>query len=127
MNEVILLDENEKIVRKYKLLRHKIMVHYHRGCIYLNITKIVAAIAFLLFTLIGISVSQRTGNLMAWLLWWVIIIILNCVIFIITDYCKYLMKTKVIPYLQDDDRLDFGEYDLFTEEDAEEEKEDEEA
>ena len=120
------MDENEKIVKKYKLLRHKIIIHYHRGCKYLVITKIVAAIAFLLFTVIGVAVSHRTGNLMAWLLWWVIVIIINCIVFMITDYCKYLMKTKVIPYLEDDDLLDFGEYDLFTEQDEEDDEEDEE-
>ncbi|MBO5494264.1 MAG: hypothetical protein J5964_00940 [Eubacterium sp.] len=120
------MDENEKIVKKYKLLRHKIIIHYHRGCKYLNIAKVITAIAFLIFTAVGISVSHRTGNLMTWLLWWVIVIILDCVVFIITDYCKYLMKTKVIPYLENDDLLDFGEYDLFIENDEDEDEEEEE-
>lgn len=121
------MDEStEKIVKKYKLLRHKIKVHYKRGCKYLYISKIVVAIAFVIFTLIGISVSNKTGELMGWLLLWIIVIFLNVIVFTITDYTKHLMETKVIPYLENDDIIDFGEDDLFNEPDADEEESEEE-
>ena len=43
--EEYLFEENEEnIVIKYKLLRSLIIKHYHRGCKYLEITKIVCAI-----------------------------------------------------------------------------------
>lgn len=122
------MDENsEKIVRKYKLLRHKIITHYRRGCKYLVIVKLVVAVAFILFTLVGIGVSNRTGERMGWLLLWIVVIFLNVIVFTITDYVKYLVSSKVIPYLENDDIIDFGEYDIFIEpEDDEDEENDEE-
>ncbi|MBR2134421.1 MAG: hypothetical protein IJ851_06920 [Eubacterium sp.] len=121
------MDENsEKIVKKYKLLRHKIITHYKRGCRYLVITKILVAISFVIFTLIAIGVSNRTGERMGWLLLWIIVIFLNVIVFTITDYTKYLIASKVIPYLENDDIIDFGEYDIFIEPDDDEDEEEEE-
>ena len=57
---------------------------------------------------------------------WIIIILIAVNIFLITDYCRYLMKNQVIPYLMDDDCLDFNEYLVFSddEEDDEDDGED---
>ncbi len=121
------MDENsENIVRKYKLLREKIIKNYERGCKYLNISKIAVAVAFVIFTLIGIAVSNRTGERMGWLVLWIVVIFLNVIVFTITDYAKYLMSSKVIPYLENDDVVEFGEYDIFADDDDEEEDEDDE-
>ena len=58
--EEYLFEENEEnIVIKYKLLRSLIIKHYHRGCKYLEITKIVCAIFFLIFTAVGIIVCSK--------------------------------------------------------------------
>ena len=50
----------------------------------------------------------------------------QCKYLLITDYCKYLVKSKVIPYLEDDDKLEFGEYEIFMDDDELQEEEDEE-
>ena len=61
--EEYLFEENEEnIVIKYKLLRSLIIKHYHRGCKYLEITKIVCAIFFLIFTAVGIIVCSNGGS-----------------------------------------------------------------
>ena len=40
---------------------------------------------------------------------------------LITDYCKYLVKSKVIPYLEDDNQIEFGEYSIFSDDEEEDE------
>lgn len=55
---------------------------------------------------------------------WIILIFVLVNIFLITDYCKYLVKSKVIPYLEDDNQIEFGEYSIFSDDDEEEEDED---
>lgn len=120
------MDENEKLAKKYKFLRAKIIEHYHRGCKILNIVKIVVAVLFLMFTGIGLGYCRNGGNIAVWLCWWIAIIFLEVITFLITDYCKYLISSKVIPYLENDDELEFGEYDIFKEDDDEEEEESEE-
>ena len=35
--------------------------------------------------------------------------------------CKYLVKSKVIPYLEDDNQIEFGEYSIFAEDKNEDE------
>ena len=81
-------DNNEKIVKKYKLLREKIIKNYDRGCRYIKISKYVVAAAFIIFTLIGIAVCNRTGERMGWLVLWIVVIFLNVIVFTITDYAK---------------------------------------
>ena len=104
--EEYLFEENEEnIVIKYKLLRSLIIKHYHRGCKYLEITKIVCAIFFLIFTAVGLIVCSNGGSKAFWLIMWIIIIFVLVNIFLITDYCKYLVKSKVIPYLEDDNQI----------------------
>ena len=127
--EEFLFEENEEnIVIKYKLLRSLIIKHYNRGCKYLEIAKVVCAAFFLIFTAVGLAVCSNGGSKSFWLVLWIILIFVLVNIFLITDYCKYLVKDKVIPYLLDDDQLEFGEYDIFKDDDEEdnEEEEDEE-
>lgn len=123
------LERNEKLAIKYELLREKITHHYNRGSRMLKTIKIVATVIFIIFTAYGIVIGNHTGNKMFWLTMWVILIFTNAIVFLITDYCQYLIKDKVIPYLEDDDQLEFGEYSIFIEdleETEDEEEEDEE-
>lgn len=121
--EQYLYEENtENIVIKYKLLRSLIIKHYNRGCKYLEIAKVIAAAIFLIFTGAGISACANGGNKGFWLALWVIIIFLNVGVFLITDYCKYLVKSKVIPYLEDDNQIEFGEYSIFEDNDDEDDE-----
>lgn len=107
-------EENEEnIVIKYKLLRSLIIKHYNRGCKYLEIAKVVCAVFFLIFTAVGLAVCSNGGSKSFWLVLWIILIFVLVNIFLITDYCKYLVKSKVIPYLEDDNQIEFGEYSIF--------------
>ena len=117
------IDYNEKIALKYCFLRDKIIFYFKRGKKILRITKIVTAVIFLLFTVIGIAAGQKTGQELLWLQLWILLIFLDVTVFVIADYNKYLIESKVIPYLNDDDQIEFGEYDIFIE-DAEEDEED---
>lgn len=123
--EEFLFEENEEnIVIKYKLLRSLIIKHYNRGCKYLEIAKVVCAVFFLIFTAGGVAVCSNGGSKSFWLVLWIILIFVLVNIFLITDYCKYLVKSKVIPYLEDDNQIEFGEYSIFSDDDEEEEDED---
>ena len=120
------LSEEEKqnnLVKKYRFIQEKIIVNYEKGCKILRIAKIVATVLFLLFTLVAIIISSRNGAKLWWLVAWVIMIFANIAIFIPAEYAKYLVSSKVIPYLNDDNRLEFGEYDIFAEDDDEDEEE----
>ncbi len=122
--EEFLFEENEEnIVIKYKLLRSLIIKHYNRGCKYLEIAKVVCAVFFLIFTAVGLAVCANGGSKSFWLVLWIILIFVLVNIFLITDYCKYLVKSKVIPYLEDDNQIEFGEYSIFSDDDEEEEDE----
>ena len=114
---------NEKIAVKYCFLRDKIFFYFKRGKQILKISKIVAAVFFLLFTVVGIAVGQRTGHELLWLQLWILLIFLDVAIFVIADYNRYLIESKVIPYLKDDDCVEFGEYDIFLEDEEEDEEE----
>ncbi len=105
----------EHIIMKYKFVKEKIIFHFNRGCRFLNISKIVTAVLFVLFTLIGIAVSHRTGHELQWLQAWILVIFLDVIVFVLADYSKYLIQSKVIPYLEDDNQVEFGEYDIFLE------------
>lgn len=107
------LSDEEKMAIKYKFLREKIIFYFHRGSLILKIAKILAAVLFLFFTFIGIYVSHHTGHQPQWLQAWILMIFLNIIIFVIADYSKYLIEAKVIPYLQNDEQIEFGEYDIF--------------
>lgn len=123
------MKHSEKLAYKYKFLREKIIESYRKGCKILNIVKIVFSVIFVIFSLIVASSVKDSNDKTIWLIWWVVIIFVAVTVFTITDYCKYLVKDKVIPYLLDDDQLEFGEYDIFKDdddEDNEEEGDDEE-
>ncbi len=115
----------EKIAMKYCFLREKILFYFKRGKKILKISKIAAAVIFLLFTVIGIIVSHHTGRELVWLQAWIFLIFFDVAVFVIADYNKYLIESKVIPYLKDDEQVEFGEYDIFID-DAEEDEEEEE-
>lgn len=121
-----LFEENEEnIVIKYKLLRSMIIKHYNRGCRFLEIAKVFVAVFFLIFTAVGVAACAHGSDKSIWLVLWIIIIFTDVNIFLITDYCKYLLKSKVIPYLEDDNQIEFGEYSIFSDdEDDEEDEED---
>lgn len=116
------MKHGEKLAYKYKFLREKIIESYRRGCKILNIVKIVFSVIFVIFSLIVASAIRDSSDKTVWLIWWVVIIFVAVTVFTITDYCKYLVKDKVIPYLLDDDQLEFGEYDIFKDDDDEEEE-----
>lgn len=120
------MKHGEKLAYKYKFLREKIIESYRRGCKILNIVKIVFSVIFVIFSLIVASAIRDSSDKTVWLIWWVIIIFVAVTVFTITDYCKYLVKDKVIPYLLDDDQLEFGEYDIFKDDDDEEEEDSDE-
>ena len=115
------MKHGEKLAYKYKFLREKIIESYRRGCKILNIVKIVFSVIFVIFSLIVASAIRDSSDKTVWLIWGVVIIFVAVTVFTITDYCKYLVKDKVIPYLLDDDQLEFGEYDIFKDDDDEEE------
>lgn len=121
------LSENERIAVKYRFLRDKILFHFERGSRYLKIAKITAAVIFLAYTVLGIVVSHRTSHELQWLQMWIIFIFVNITVFVIADYTKYLIESKVVPYLKDDNQVEFGEYDIFLEDidgDSDEDEED---
>ncbi len=115
----------ERIAIKYKFIREKIIFHFERGCRILKISKITVAVLFVIFTLFGISVSNKSGHQLQWLQAWILLIFTNVFVFTIADYSKYLIQSKVIPYLNNDEQIEFGEYDIFLE-DIDNEDEDEE-
>lgn len=127
-NEEIELTHDQKLAIKYKFIRQKLIEQYIRGCKYLKIAKIVVAVLFVLFTIVACLLGKQTGDVMAWLIQWIMIIFFNVFLFLIIDYAKYLIDDKVIPFLNDDDQLDYGKYDIFIERDdlLSDEEEDEE-
>ena len=119
------MKHSEKLASNYKFRREKIIESYRRGCKILNIVKIIFSVIFVIFSLIVASSVKDSNDKTAWLIWWVVIIFVAVAVFTITDYCKYLVKDKVIPYLLDDDQLEFGEYDIFKDDDEEDNEEEE--
>lgn len=111
------LSEDEKLAIKYRFIRKKIIRHYRRGCKYLNIAKIVIAVLFVIYTILCCIFGRTSSDTMTWLIQWVILIFLNVFLFMILDYTKYLIEDKLIPYLKNDDQLEYGEYDIFIDRD----------
>ncbi len=120
------LSDDERMAIKYRFLRDKIIFNFNKGKRILKITKIVITAIFILFTLIGIYVSHRTGHEIQWLQAWIILIFINVALSVIADYSKYLIESKVIPYLENDEEIEFGEYDIFIEDIDGESEDDEE-
>lgn len=120
-------DKKDLIVQKYILLREKIIQSYNRGCKVLNIIKIIIAVVFTIFTAVAVWLSNMpNSNKGSWLVLWIFIILFNIAIFTVTDYFKHLVKTKVIPYLQNDEQIEFGKYSIFSENDDEDDEEEQE-
>ena len=120
------LSDDERMAIKYRFLRDKIIFNFNKGKRILKITKIVITAIFILFTLIGIYVSHRTGHEIQWLQAWIILIFINVALSVIADYAKYLIESKVIPYLENNEEIEFGEYDIFIEDIDGESEDDEE-
>lgn len=119
-------DKKDLIVQKYILLREKIIQSYTKGCKILNTVKIMIAVIFTIFTVIAVWLSNMPGsNKGSWLVLWIFMILFNIAIFTVTDYFKHLVKTKVIPYLQNDEQIEFGKYNVFSENDEEDEENEE--
>lgn len=119
--------EVERIAVKYAFIKDKIILHFHKGCRILNIAKICVAILFVIFTVIGVIISRHTGHEMWWLLAWLVLIFINIFLFVPADYARYLVESKVIPYLNNDEQTEFGEYDIFAEDiDGDKDEEDDE-
>ena len=116
------LNTQSNIEKKYVLIKDKIISQYKKGCKILNVAKITAAVLFLIFSLIAVVLSNRTGTHLEWLTAWIVLIFINFAVFTLADYAKYLIRSRVIPYLEDENRVDFGEYDIFLEDEEEEEE-----
>ena len=61
------------------------------------------------------------SNKGSWLVLWIFLILFNIAVFTVTDYFKHLVKEKVIPYLQNDEQIEFGKYSVFSENDDDDE------
>lgn len=123
------MKHSEKLAFKYKFLREKIIESYRRGCKVLNIVKIIFAVLFIVFTVVVTLLAQKSDDKTVWIMWWVVAIFFDVTIFTITDYFKNMIKEKVIPYLLDDDQLEFGKlsmFDDYEEDDEDYEEEDDE-
>lgn len=111
-------DKKDLIVQKYILLREKIIQNYTKGCKILNTVKIIFTVIFTIFTVIAVWLANMPGsNKGSWLVLWIFLILFNIAIFTVTDYFKHLVKEKVIPYLQNDEQIEFGKYSVFSEND----------
>lgn len=120
------LSREEKLSLKYIFIKHKIIEHFDRGCRYVNVAKIVCAILFLIYSFLYVAVGKESDSPITWLLFWIFFIFLLVFVFMIIDYTKYLISEKLIPYLKDDDQLEFGEYDVLVENEDEDDNEEEE-
>ena len=120
------LTPEQRVQQKYRFLKEKIILHYQKGCRILKISKITVAVLFVIFSIVAAILSNRSGTQLEWLTVWIIVIFLNIAVFVPAEYAKYLISSKVIPYLEDEERIEFGEYDIFREDDDEDEEENEE-
>ena len=115
-------DKKDLIVQKYILLREKIIQNYTKGCKILNTVKIIFAVIFTIFTVIAVWLAYMPdSNKGSWLVLWIFLILFNIAVFTVTDYFKHLVKEKVIPYLQNDEQIEFGKYSVFSENDDDDE------
>lgn len=115
-------DKKDLIVQKYILLREKIIQNYTKGCKILNTVKIIFAVIFTIFTVIAVWLANMPdSNKGSWLVLWIFLILFNIAVFTVTDYFKHLVKEKVIPYLQNDEQIEFGKYSVFSENDDDDE------
>ncbi len=116
----------ERYAAKYLFLREKLLKNYQKGKRIYRTVKIAVAALFIAFTLTAALIGRRTGQPMGPLVCWILLLFLIVFLFVAADYAKYLLEDKVIPYLEDDEALEYGEYDIFREDDETVEREDDE-
>lgn len=119
--------EDAKLAAKYRFIREKILTNYKKTKVIYRSVKIAVAVLFVLFTVFALLVSHKTGNVMLWLVLWILQIFLNVTIFLFGDYLMYSFEDRFIPYINDDNRMEYG-LNIFDNDDDEEEvnKDDEE-
>lgn len=117
--------ETERYAAKYLFLREKLLKNYEKGKKIYRAAKLITAALFIALTLVGAAVGRHTGRPMGPLVLWIVLLFLIVFVFLAADYARYLLEDKVIPYLEDDDALEYGEYDIFKEDDEDEGEEQE--
>ena len=117
--------ETQRYTAKYLFLREKLLKNYEKGKKIYRAAKLITAALFIALTLAGAVVGRHTGRPMGPLALWIILLFLIVFVFLAADYARYLLEDKVIPYLEDDEALEYGEYDIFKEDDEDEGEEQE--
>lgn len=117
--------ETQRYTAKYLFLREKLLKNYEKGKKIYRAAKLITAALFIAFTLAGAAVGRHTGQPMGPLVLWIVLLFLIVFVFLAADYARYLLEDKVIPYLEDDEALEYGEYDIFKEDDEDEGEEQE--
>ena len=117
--------ETERYAAKYLFLREKLLKNYEKGKKIYRAAKLITAALYIALTLVGAAVGRHSGRPMGPLALWIILLFLIVFVFLAADYARYLLEDKVIPYLEDDDALECGEYDIFKEDDEDEGEEQE--
>ena len=120
------LTKDEKYARKYLFIKDKLLKNYEKGRKKYNKGKIITAVVFVLLSIFLAAFGKATGRYMQMLAIWIFLIFFLVTVFLFLDYIRYLVEDKVIPYLNDDDMLEYGEYDIFKDDDDEEDNEDDE-
>lgn len=117
--------ETQRYAAKYLFLREKLLNNYEKGKKIYLAAKLITAALFIALTLVGAAVGRHTGRPMGPLVVWIVLLFLIVFVFLAADYARYLLEDKVIPYLEDDEALEYGEYDIFKEDDEDETQEQE--
>lgn len=117
--------ETQRYAAKYLFLRGKLLKNYEKGKKIYLAAKLITAALFIALTLVGAAVGRHTGRPMGPLVVWIVLLFLIVFVFLAADYARYLLEDKVIPYLEDDEALEYGEYDIFKEDDEDETQEQE--
>lgn len=120
------LTDEQKYAKKYLFMREKLLKNYDIGCKKYRKAKITTVIIFLVISVLFTVLSISTGRHMQMLAIWIFLIFFLVTVFLFLDYIRYLVEDKVIPYLKDDDMLEYGEYDIFNDDDDEEDEKDDE-
>lgn len=120
------LTDEEKYAKKYLFIKDKLLTNYEKGRKKYIKGKIITAVVFTILSIVLAALGIATGRHMQMLAIWIFLIFFLVTVFLFVDYMKYLVEDKVIPYLKDDDMLEYGEYDIFNDNDEEDEEDDEE-
>jgi len=120
------LTKDEKYAKKYLFIKDKLLKTYETGRKKYNKGKVITAVVFTVLSVLLAALGKVTGRHMQVLAIWIFLIFFLVTVFLFLDYIRYLVEDKVIPYLKDDDMLEYGEYDIFNDDDDEEDDEDDE-